>query len=172
MLGLHGLRAGAVLSRVLPLEGAGAWSARRGLEQDEVLGALAEVAPVHAVPEAAVAPDDVPGLTGLLDGFELPAPSSPAPPVPERRAGAWQLTLPLPFAERATVQLTRWVDDLVVTAGGARRSVRLDPLLRRCEVTGGRLADPGSATARLEIGFRADPQLWPADLLAAEERTS
>jgi arsenite/tail-anchored protein-transporting ATPase len=59
-----------------------------------------------------------------------------------------------------------------VTAGRARRSLRLDPLLRRCEVTGGRLADPGSAVARLEIGFRPDPQLWPADLLAAEERTS
>jgi arsenite/tail-anchored protein-transporting ATPase len=59
-----------------------------------------------------------------------------------------------------------------VTVGRARRSLRLDPLLRRCEVTGGRLADPGSAVARLEIGFRPDPQLWPADLLAAEERTS
>ena len=171
-LGLHGLRAAAVLSRVLPLDGPGAWAAARGTEQDEVLVALAEVAPVHAVHEAAVAPDDVPGLTGLLDGFDLPAPSSPVPPAPERRAGAWQLTVPLPFAERTDVGLTRWLDDLVVTAGRARRSLRLDPLLRRCEVTGGRLADPGSAAARLEIGFRPDPQLWPADLLAAEERTS
>jgi arsenite-transporting ATPase len=171
-LGLHGLRAGAVLSRVLPLDGPQAWAARRGAEQDEVLGALAEVAPVHAVPEMAVVPDEVPELAGLLDGFDLPAPSSPVPPAPERRAGAWQLTLPLPFAERTDVGLTRWLDDLVVTAGRARRSLRLDPLLRRCEVTGGRLADPGSAVARLEIGFRPDPQLWPADLLAAEERTS
>jgi arsenite-transporting ATPase len=60
----------------------------------------------------------------------------------------------------------------VITVGGVRRCLPLDPLLRRCEVTGGRLADPGAATARLEVGFRPDPQLWPADLLAADERTS
>ena len=63
------------------------------------------------------------------------------------------------------------MDDLVITVGGARRCLALDPLLRRCEVTGGRLADPGGADARLEVGFRPDPQQWPADLLAADERT-
>jgi arsenite-transporting ATPase len=169
--GLHGLRPGAVLSRVLPLDGPGEWAARRGTEQAEVLGALAEVAPVHAVPEGAVAPGDVAELAALLDGFDPPPPSSPAPPAAARHDGAWRLSLPLPFAERGAVHVTRWLDDLVVTAGRARRSVRLDALLRRCEVTGGRLADPGDATARLDIGFRPDPQLWPADLLAAEERT-
>ena len=170
-LGLHGLRAGAVLARVLPVEGRGEWGARRAAEQDDVLARLAEVAPVHPVAEAAVAPDDVRGLAALLDGFDPPAPSSPAPPAPQRQDGAWQLAVPLPFAERADVHLTRWLDDLVVTAGRTRRSLPLDSLLRRCEITGGRLADPGSATARLEVGFRPDPQLWPADLLAAERRT-
>jgi arsenite-transporting ATPase len=170
-LGLHGLRTGAVLSRVLPLDEPGEWAARRGIEQAEVLGALAAVAPVHAVPEAAVAPGDVAELAALLDGFDPPPPSSPPPPASERHDGAWRLTLPLPFAERGTVHVTRWLDDLVVTAGRARRSVRLDALLRRCEVTGGRLVDSGDATARLDIRFRPDPQLWPADLLAAEERT-
>jgi arsenite-transporting ATPase len=63
------------------------------------------------------------------------------------------------------------MDDLVVTVGGARRCLALDPLLRRCEVTGGRLVDPGGTDARLEVGFRPDPQQWPADLLAADERT-
>jgi arsenite/tail-anchored protein-transporting ATPase len=92
-------------------------------------------------------------------------------PCADRRDGTWQLTIALPFAERGAVGLTRWLDDLVVTAGGARRCLRLDALLRRCEVTGGRLVDPGTPDARLEIGFRPDPQLWPADLLAAEERT-
>jgi arsenite/tail-anchored protein-transporting ATPase len=53
--------------------------------------------------------------------------------------------------------------------GGTRRCVRLDALLRRCQVTGGRLADPGSAEARLEVGFRPDPGLWPADLLPADD---
>jgi arsenite-transporting ATPase len=50
--------------------------------------------------------------------------------------------------------------------------VRLDPLLRRCSVTGGRLADPGTAAARLEVTFVPDPGQWPADLLAAEEGAS
>jgi arsenite-transporting ATPase len=35
-------------------------------------------------------------------------------------------------------------------------------------VTGGRLADPGTADARLEVSFRPDPSQWPADLLPAD----
>jgi arsenite-transporting ATPase len=170
-LALHGLRPAAVLARVLPLDGPGEWAARRGAEQDAALTAFAEVATVRRLPELAVAPVDVDTLAGLLDGFE-PAPAGmPADGGPERRDGSWQLTVPLPFAERGDVTLTRWQDDLVITVGGARRCLALDPLLRRCKVTGGRLAEPGNAEARLEVAFRPDPQLWPADLLAAHERT-
>ena len=170
-LALHGLRPAAVLARVLPLDGPGKWAAARGADQEAALGAFAEVAPVRRLPELAVAPADVDALAALLDGSE-PAPAGPPTrPGPERRDGAWQLALPLPFAERDDVALTRWQDDLVITVGGSRRCLALDPLLRRCEVTGGRLADPGSAEARLEVGFRPDPQQWPADLLAADERT-
>jgi arsenite-transporting ATPase len=171
VLGLHGLRAGAVLSRVLPLPGDDDWSTRRAAEQEGALVALAEVASVHRVPELPVTPGDVDELAGLLDGA-LPEVTGFPAPGPERHDGAWLLSLPLPFAERGDVQLTRWVDDLVVTVAGARRSVRLDPLLRRCEVTGGRLVDPGTAAARLDVGFRPDPQLWPAGLLSAERRNS
>ncbi len=171
-LALHRLGVGAVLSRVLPLEGAGEWATRRRAEQESALTDLAVVAPVHRVPESATAPADVEELVGLLDAFEPPAPTGTDAPGPERHDGAWRLTVPLPFAERADVHLTRWVDDLVITVGSSRRSLRLDPLLRRCEVTGGRLADPGTPTARLDVGFRPDPQQWPADLLTAEERTS
>jgi arsenite-transporting ATPase len=167
-LGLHGLRPAAVLVRVLPTEQAGDWGKQREVEQDAVLAALAEVAPVSRVPEGALAPADAEELVALVAGFDPAAPASAEPPVPERHEGAWRLTVPLPFAERAAVHLTRWVDDLVITVGEARRSLPLDPLLRRCEVTGGRLADPGTAAARLEVGFRADPKLWPADLLAAQ----
>jgi arsenite-transporting ATPase len=92
-------------------------------------------------------------------------------PAPRRGDSGWELAVPLPFAERADVSLTRWGDDLVLAMGEDRRSLRLDSLLRRCQVTGGRLADPGTEDARLEISFRPDPQQWPADLLAAEERT-
>ena len=171
VLGLHGLRAGAVLSRVLPLPGDDDWTTRRAAEQEGALAALAEVASVHRVPELPVTPGDVDELAGLLDGA-LPEVTGFPAPGPERHDGAWLLSLPLPFAERGDVQLTRWVDDLVVTVAGARRSVRLDPLLRRCEVTGGRLVDPGTAAARLDVGFRPDPQLWPAGLLSAERRNS
>ncbi|MET0764445.1 MAG: ArsA-related P-loop ATPase [Blastococcus sp.] len=169
-MGLHGLRAAAVLARVSPVDGAGEWQTRRGAEQDAALSALAELATVHRVPENAVTPDDVDTLAALLDGFE-PAPVPTEEPSAERRNGTWQLSVGLPFAERGAVGLTRWLDDLVITAGGGRRSLRLDALLRRCDVTGGRLVDAGTADARLEVEFRPDPQLWPADLLAAEERT-
>jgi arsenite-transporting ATPase len=169
-LGLHGLRASAVLARALPADAPGEWWARRAAEQDDALAALAGVAPLHRVAESAAAPRDVEQLVALLDGIEIaPLPADVAGP--ERREGGWQLDVPVPFAQRGDVSLTRWVDDLVVTAGGARRCLRLDALLRRCEVTGGRLADAGSSDARLEVAFRPDPQHWPADLLAAEERT-
>lgn len=170
-LGLHGFRAGALLSRVLPLPGDDEWTTRRAAEQEAALTELADIAPVRPVPELAVAPDGPDGVAALLDE-PLPGTTGFTTPGPERHEGAWRLTVALPFAEHGAVTLTRWVDDLVLTVGGVRRSLRLDPLLRRCEVTGGRLADPGTADARLEVGFRPDPQLWPADLLSAEGRTS
>jgi len=170
LLALYGLRTSRVLARTLP-DGDGPWWAERATEQAAALAAFADVAPVHVVPEAATAPDGLASVAALLDGFDLPATGGVGPPGGERVEDGWRLTLSLPFAERAAVDLIRWQDDLVVTVGGTRRCVRLDALLRRCQVTGGRLADPGSADARLEVGFRPDPDLWPADLLPAEERT-
>ncbi|MBN1092359.1 ion transporter [Blastococcus sp. TML/M2B] len=174
-LGLHGLRPGIVLARVLPDDGTGEWWRARRAEQDAELDALAELAPVHRVPETASSPADAAAATALLGDLPLPGGGLPGAGLPapatERLDGGWELGVPLPFAERGAVGLTRWEDDLVVTAAGARRSLRLDPLLRRCEVTGGRITDAGSADARLVVSFRPDPQLWPADLLAAVRRT-
>ena len=166
---LHGQRIAAVFVRLLPAGGQGEWWARRTEEQDAVLPELAEIAEVVRLPELAVGPADVDALAGLLPLGDLPAPEPLAVPGPERVDGGWRLVLPLPFAERGALDLTRWEDDLVVTAGGVRRSVRLDALLRRCQVTGGRLVDSGTAKARLEVTFVPDPGLWPADLLPAEE---
>jgi arsenite-transporting ATPase len=168
-LGLFGQRPAGVLARVLPPGGDGAWWARRAAEQEAALAAAGAVAPVTRVPELAGAAADVSDLAGLLPDGGLPDAAVLPPPAPERLDGGWRLVLPLPFAERGAVDLTRWADDLVVTAAGVRRSVRLDALLRRCEVTGGRLADPGTADARLEVTFVPDPGLWPPGLLAAEE---
>jgi arsenite-transporting ATPase len=166
-LGLLGQHPAGVLARVLPGGGEGEWWARRAAEQEAALAAAGEVAEVVRVPELPQGAGDVADLAGLLPDA-LPDPPVPPGPAPERLDGGWRLVLPLPFAERGAVDLTRWADDLVVTAAGVRRSVRLDALLRRCEVTGGRLADPGTATARLEVTFVPDPGLWPAGLLAAE----
>jgi arsenite-transporting ATPase len=170
-LALHGLRVGAVLTRVLPGGGPGQWWVQRAAAQAEAIASFGTVAPVHRVPERAAAPEDADAVAVLLDGWTLPADVGSPVPAPERREEGWSLTLPLPFGERDGVDLIRWRDDLVVTAAGVRRSVRLDALLRRCEVTGGRLHDPGTADAALEVTFRPDPRLWPADLLAAEGRT-
>jgi arsenite/tail-anchored protein-transporting ATPase len=165
-LGLHGLRPAAVLARVLP-EGEGAWWAARAVEQDAELAALAELAPVTAVAEAAVLPGDVDGLDGLLGDDELPRSEAPVRPAPRRTDAGWDLAVALPFAERGDVELTRFGDLLVLTAAGARRALRLDALLRRCTVTGGRLDAPGTAGTRLVVSFEPDPAVWPADLLAA-----
>ena len=173
---LQGQRIAAVLSRSLPQGVSGPWWAARAAEQEAALAEFAAVAAVHEVPDVATAPEDVGALAGLLDDFELPPHRDLVPDGPERLDGGWRLTVPLPFADRPSVELTRWQDDLVLTVDGNRRCLRLDPLLRRCEVTGGRLADAGNAGARLEVTFRPDPRLWPADLLPAdllhaEERT-
>jgi arsenite-transporting ATPase len=158
--------------RLAPGSGSGSWWERRAAEQEAVLPLLAEVAEVLPVPELPVAPAAVAELAALLPEGGLPAPEPPAAPAPERLDGGWRLALSLPFADRGAVDLTRWGDDLVVTVAGARRSIRLDALLRRCDVTGGRLSHPGTAAARLEVTFVPDPGQWPADLLAAEEGAS
>ncbi|CCG03034.1 ion transporter [Blastococcus saxobsidens] len=172
VLALHGLRPAALVARMFPAGGTGEWWVRRAAEQDAALGRLAEVAPLHAVPELPGTPADVTDAVALLGGLDLPERGGPPAATPQRRPGGWQLTVALPFADRAEVGLTRWGDDLVIGVREDRRSLRLDSLLRRCEVTGGRMVSPGTADARLEISFRPDPQQWPADLLAAEGRNT
>jgi arsenite-transporting ATPase len=170
-LALHGQQPTAVLARVLPDGGSGEWWARRAAEQDDALAVLAELAPLRRVAESAHEPADAAALAALLPAGDDAAPAAALTPSVVRADGVRRMVLPLPHAERAGLDLTRWEDDLVVTVAGARRSVRLDSLLRRCVVTGGTLADPGTARARLEVTFTPDPQLWPADLLAAEGST-
>ncbi|WP_448607902.1 ArsA-related P-loop ATPase [Geodermatophilus sp. URMC 60] len=170
-LALHGQQPAAVLARVLPDGGPGEWWAGRAAEQAAALAALAELAPLRQVAESAQEPANAAALAGLLAAGEDAAPAAALAPSVDRADGARRLVLPLPFAQRAGLDLTRWQDDLVVTVAGARRSVRLDSLLRRCVVTGGTLADAGTARARLEVTFTPDPQQWPADLLAAEGST-
>ncbi|MGY1712764.1 ion transporter [Geodermatophilus sp. SYSU D00758] len=168
-LALHGQRPAALLARVLP-PATGGWWAERAAEEDAVLAELAALAPLRTVPEAASAPAGPAELAGLLPDDPGSAPV-PAAPVVERVPGGRRLVLPLPFAERDELTLTRAGDDLVVSVAGTRRAVGLDALLRRCRVTAGALVDAGTAAARLEVSFTPDPEQWPADLLAAEGST-
>jgi arsenite/tail-anchored protein-transporting ATPase len=170
-LALHGQRPAAVLARVLPDGGPGEWWARRAAEQDDALAGFAELAPLRRVAESATEPADAAALAALLPAGDDDAPVAALTPAVDGGNGVRRLVLPLPFAERPGLDLTRWQDDLVVTVAGARRSIRLDSLLRRCVVTGGTLADAGTARARLEVSFTPDPQQWPAGLLAAEGST-
>jgi arsenite-transporting ATPase len=168
-LGVLGQRIASVTaSRVLP-EGTGEWWARRSAAQAAALRGIAGVTgPVRQVAEAALAPSSVDEL-GALDAAVPDVVLQPAAPGEPRRAdGGWVLDVPLPFLRRGEVELTRWEDDLVVTAAGIRRSLPLDALLRRCTVAGGQLTEPGTAAATLEVRFTPDPAQWPAGLLAAE----
>jgi arsenite-transporting ATPase len=171
-LALHGQRPAAVLARVLPDEAGGQWWAPRLAEQEAALAELAEIGPVRPVPESAAPPADVAELAGLLPEVEFAPSPSPGPSGPHRVDGGYRLSVPLPFADRSGVELSRSGDQLVITTAAARRSLPLDSLLRRCQVVGGRIAEPGTAAARLEVTFAPDPQLWPADLLAAEGSAS
>ncbi len=172
-LGVLGQRVASVtVARLLPA-GPGAWWAQRAevqaaavREVGDLVGAVREVAE-SAVPPVTAA--DVAALDAAVPG--TPAPRV-TPPAPRRAGGNWLLDLPLPFARRGEVELTRWDDDLVATAAGMRRSVPLDALLRRCTVTGGALAAPGTASATLEVRFTPDPALWPTGLLRPEAGTT
>jgi len=168
-LGVLGQRLASVtVSRVLPA-GAGQWWAQRAAVQAAAQERVRELGvPVREVAEAALAPSSVADLAAL-DAAVPDFVGQPDPPVGPRRAdGSWLLDVPLPFAERGRVELTRWDDDLVLTAAGVRRSVPLDALLRRCTVAGGQLTAPGTAQAALQVRFTPDPALWPDGLLDAE----
>jgi len=170
VLAVLGQRVASVtVSRVLPA-GAGPWWAQRAAVQTEALDRVRELADaVREVAESALAPSSVADLRALdAAAPDVGAPAAALAP-PRRADGGWVLDVPLPFARRGEVELTRWDDDLVVTAAGMRRSLPLDPLLRRCTVAGGALSAPGTARAVLEVRFTPDRAQWPAGLLAAAD---
>ena len=161
--------ASVTVSRLLP-EGAGSWwEARAAVQADAVARVRERAATVRTVGEAPVPPADVAALEALGAAVPTGPGAAGAVPSPRRTGEGWVLELPLPWARRGGVELTRWDDDLVVTAAGLRRSLPLDPLLRRCTVAGGSLREPDTAGATLEVRFVPDPAQWPAGLLAAEE---
>jgi arsenite-transporting ATPase len=160
--------ASVTVSRVLP-PGPGTWWAERTAVQAAAVRRLRELSgTVREVAESAVAPASVADLQALDAAVPETTGRPTTPAAPRRADGGWVLDVPLPFVRRGEVELTRWDDDLVLTAAGLRRSLSLDALLRRCTVAGGSLAAPGTAAATLEVRFTPDPAQWPAGLLDTE----
>jgi len=66
------------------------------------------------------------------------------------------LTLPLPLATAAEVDLKRRDDELLVSVGDQRRVLSLPSVLRRCVVTGATVRN-----AALRVRFVPDEKVWP-----------
>lgn len=164
-LALHGYRVdGVVVNRVVPAGGADPWrTALAQAQQRHLADAAASFGPLpvlHA-PYQAAEPVGVAALTHFAesvyaDADPLAAPGPDASPVVRSETGGgYRLDVPLPLVERADLQLARSGPDLVITVGPHRRLLALPAALRRCAVTGARLAD-----GRLEVSFWPDPDQW------------
>ena len=170
-LSLHGFRVEAVaVNRVLPKGVGGEFLRRQREGQREALTQVRESfagLPVRHVPQSPVEPIGVQLLSEM--GRQMFAGVDPlaggAAPIGIEVGGAdgwYQLSLPLPLAQRGDIALSRSGSDLVLTVGDVRRRIALPSVLQRCTTEGARF-DNG----RLIIDFAADPDLWPAGLVAA-----
>lgn len=170
-LALYGYRVdGLVANRVFP-------TSREPFLRDWAAAQAVQLAAVRAdagglpVLEAAYRATEPVGLAALVEvGEQLYGSGDPAAVAADRPdlldvrpdGDDYVLSLALPLARRADVDLARAGDDLVVTVAGRRRVLALPSLLRRCTVSGASLAQ-----GRLQVRFAPDPAQWPADLLAA-----
>ncbi|PQM48125.1 hypothetical protein C1Y40_01660 [Mycobacterium talmoniae] len=68
----------------------------------------------------------------------------------------YRLRLELPQIDSGALSLGRVDDDLIISAGGMRRRVRLASVLRRCTVL-----DATLRGTELTVRFRPDPEVWP-----------
>jgi arsenite-transporting ATPase len=175
-LALYGYQVDQVLvNRVFPA-GDSDWQRSWVRAQQRQLAAIEESFAGLPVRSAGYRPDEPVGpgslrsvadeLYGRLPGAD-PAAGPPAGqplagqrPLAVRALGEreFELTLPLPLAERGEVTASRSGDELIVTVAGHRRILALPSVLRRCLVTGGSVAD-----GRLRLLFEPDPALWPHD---------
>jgi arsenite-transporting ATPase len=143
------------------------WYAERISEQRAVLNELdATIGDVALVltPHLSGEPIGPKALGGLLDSARLrrgTAPPGPLRPIVDLESGAglesvYRLRLALPQLDPAALTLGRVDDDLIISAGGLRRRVRLASVLRRCTVLDAHLRG-----GELTIRFRPNPEVWP-----------
>ncbi|MGW5162092.1 ArsA family ATPase [Nonomuraea wenchangensis] len=145
-LNLYGYRVdGVIANRVFPPGGADEWRAQWVAAQTRLLTEAEQSfapLPVHVVPYLPAEPVGRQALTDV--GARLYGDSDPfAPPAspPPLRMSADELTLDLPGADRADVDLARKGDELIVTAGPYRRILALPVALARRKISGAALRD-------------------------------
>src|SRR4051794_3427366 len=144
-LSLYGYKVDAVLAnRIIPT--GDPWRDRWAEAQERQLTEVSESfapLPVLRVPYQGAEPVGLEALAevgraayGELDPLGLPALGEPMEV--RRTESGFTLALPLPFAEKDQVDLSRHGDELVVTVASRRRLLSLPSALRRCDVTGAR----------------------------------
>lgn len=153
--------------RNLPEHPAFYWYGERISEQravlDELDATIGDVALVMT-PLLAGEPIGPKALGGLLDSARLrrgAAPPGPLRPIVDLESGTglgaiYRMRLTLPQLDPGSLSLGRVDDDLIISAGGMRRRVRLASVLRRCTVQDAHLRGD-----ELTVRFRPDPEVWP-----------
>lgn len=129
-------------------------------ELDATVGELALVMTPHLSGE----PIGPKALSGLLDAARRrggTAPPGPLRPIVDLESGTglgsiYRMRLALPQLDPSALTLGRVDDDLIISAGGLRRRVRLASVLRRCTVLDAHLRG-----SELTVRFRPDPEVWP-----------
>ncbi|HEX3335051.1 MAG TPA: ArsA family ATPase [Jatrophihabitans sp.] len=161
-----------VANRVFPA-GDDEWRQGWARAQHKQLTAIRESfagLPVRELAYRSAEPIGAPALREVAAALygELPG-EDPAPPSGRTELirvdsddDGFVLRMPLPLAQRASVDAGRAGDDLVVTVGGNRRVLTLPSVLRRCVVVGAEFDG-----AELRVRFRPDPDLWPGSSPAA-----
>lgn len=153
--------------RNLPDHPAFYWYTERIAEQqgvlDELDATIGEVALVMT-PHLSGEPIGPKALSGLLDAARRrggTAPPGPLRPTVDLESGTglgsiYRMRLALPQLDPSALTLGRVDDDLIISAGGLRRRVRLASVLRRCTVLDAHLRG-----SELTVRFRPDPEVWP-----------
>lgn len=153
--------------RNLPDHPAFYWYTERIVEQqgvlDELDATIGELALVMT-PHLSGEPIGPKALSGLLDAARRrggTAPPGPLRPIVDLESGTglgsiYRMRLALPQLDPSALTLGRVDDDLIISAGGLRRRVRLASVLRRCTVLDAHLRG-----SELTVRFRPDPEVWP-----------
>lgn len=161
------LQADSYEYRNLPEHPAFYWYTERIVEQQGVLDELdATIGDVALVmtPHLSGEPIGPKALSGLLDAARRrggAAPPGPLRPTVDLESGTglgsiYRMRLALPQVDPSALTLGRVDDDLIISAGGLRRRVRLASVLRRCTVLDAHLRG-----SELTVRFRPDPEVWP-----------